>query len=138
LATPGEAKAAESLEDAIERATSRTAFLRPDALEAAIGRPCPYCGYVMDKRNPWRMPTRDHVHPRSRGGRFDPANRLVVCRRCNGDKADMTLALFAAWLLARRDARYERVVALLRLQEGQTRTLGTRDQEATTTGSASG
>lgn len=45
---------------------------------------CVYCG---DKAN-----TIDHVHPRSKGGQHDWGNVVAACRRCNGIKADKTLA----------------------------------------------
>ena len=73
-------------------------------LVAAVGSPCAYCG------DPMALPTRDHVRPRASGGTLaEPANRLLVCERCNRDKAAMSLLEFLAWLIRRQDGRAERV-----------------------------
>lgn len=55
-----------------------------------IGLPCPYCEWTMTKRGPLGV-TRDHKHPRSKGGRLTHDNRLVVCATCNEDKRDYSL-----------------------------------------------
>lgn len=55
-------------------------------------KPCPYCrrtmivpgyGVIVDETS--SFPTRDHVIPKSKGGRAV----IVVCSKCNGDKGDM-------------------------------------------------
>src|SRR4051812_15940441 len=59
---------------------------------AALGRPCPYCGVLMDLCH--RRPTRDHVIPRNYGGetsRRQRRLRLIVCARCNTDKGHRTV-----------------------------------------------
>lgn len=71
------------------------------SLDLAIGTQCPYCGTTMTAtprpRN-WRwktmhnvvggphMATREHVYPRSRGGRLV----IITCAKCNNEKGDMT------------------------------------------------
>lgn len=45
----------------------------------ARGKPCPYCGIIMER------PTIDHVFPKSR---YSHSSKLPVCRRCNLDKGD--------------------------------------------------
>jgi len=53
--------------------------VRRAELVAAIGRPCAYCG------DPMAAPTRDHIHPRSKGGTL-AHGKVLACLRCNGDK----------------------------------------------------
>ena len=59
-------------------AWSRRGVLERDAHE------CAYCGA--------RGLTIDHIVPRSRGGRDEWMNTICSCARCNGRKADRTLA----------------------------------------------
>jgi HNH endonuclease len=55
------------------------------------GRACVWCG-----REPWeRDLTVEHVLPRSRGGRTEPDNLLLACRRCNRRRRSKALG---AWL----------------------------------------
>lgn len=70
-------------------------------------KPCPYCGHEMLVGDSRRAPTRDHKIPRSRTKQIKPkgVNILIVCRACNGDKGDMTLDEFAAFLTKRGDLR---------------------------------
>lgn len=51
------------------------------------GKPCPYCGDKMDKHGDTHtsLPSRDHVIPRSKGGKIT----IAVCGRCNNEKRDM-------------------------------------------------
>jgi len=78
--------------------------LPPHPLAAYDGRPCPYCGKEMHL-NERRHPTRDHVKPRSKGGKLKPGNKLIVCRPCNGDKGNKTLKEWVVRLLALEDTR---------------------------------
>lgn len=78
----------------------------------AIGWPCPYCWTAMAVPGPL-SPTWDHVVPRSAGGTDSRANRLVVCRRCNADKADMPLGQFCGWLKGRGELRRHACVGAL-------------------------
>lgn len=75
------------------------------------GEFCPYCGKLMMFGTP-RVPTRDHVYPRSLGGTLAESNRLIVCRPCNHDKSNMTLEQFARRLEAKRDERTPLIWAL--------------------------
>jgi 5-methylcytosine-specific restriction endonuclease McrA len=63
--------------------------VRRAASVAAIGKPCAYCG------NPMAAPTRDHIHPRWRGGTLEEGNKVLACKRCNSDKGSKSLA---SWL----------------------------------------
>ena len=47
---------------------------------------CAYCG---DEYEPKHL-TRDHVHPRSRGGSNDWINSVTSCKHCNMKKANKT------------------------------------------------
>lgn len=47
---------------------------------------CVYCG--CDNR---KTLTLDHVHPTSKGGQNSFENVVTACRKCNGEKADLTL-----------------------------------------------
>lgn len=69
------------------------------------GRPCAYCTARMigrTNKHP-RQPTRDHAVPTSRGGLGGPV--FFVCRACNQDKDNMTLAEWHAQLVADGDIR---------------------------------
>lgn len=77
-----------------------------------LGRACPYCGEKM--RIGGRLfPTLDHLTPKSRGGRYELRNLMIVCHACNWDKGNMTLQEYAAALALRGDQRATRVAALL-------------------------
>lgn len=54
---------------------------------ARDGFVCQYCGV----RISMRTGTRDHVMPRSRGGRDVLSNVVTACHSCNGAKGDRTL-----------------------------------------------
>lgn len=47
---------------------------------------CAYCGQEFESKEL----TRDHVHPRSRGGSHDWVNSVTSCKSCNMHKADRT------------------------------------------------
>jgi len=47
---------------------------------------CVYCG-----NDDYRTLTLDHVHPTSKGGKNDFENVVTACRKCNSEKADLTL-----------------------------------------------
>lgn len=87
----------------------------PKRVIAALGSPCPYCGIKMNgkprEHGPHRadMPSRDHINPRSQGG----GPTIMVCRRCNLDKADRTLAEWLNDLEHSGDRRFRRVNDLL-------------------------
>jgi hypothetical protein len=51
----------------------------------AQGKPCPYCFIAMDLYGPGLRPTKDHVIPRSKGGR----ETIWCCYTCNQIKGDM-------------------------------------------------
>ncbi len=61
---------------------------------------CFYCQLTMDfsqvQPHP-RAPTRDHLNPRSRGGKNTRENVVLACYLCNHQKGDMTLDEFRAY-----------------------------------------
>lgn len=69
------------------------------------GKRCAYCNEVMDVNNPARLPTRDHIVPRSQGGINGASNYVGACRSCNEDKAAKRLDAWARELLATGDRR---------------------------------
>lgn len=75
---------------------------------AAIGKPCTYCDL------PMAAPTRDHIHPRSRGGTLGGHNKALACPRCNTDKGSRSLA---SWLYRLRRAGDWRAEIVARLVE---------------------
>lgn len=75
-----------------------------------LGTPCPYCGDVMTGEGQRRkLPTRDHKHPKSKGGTLGRRNKIIVCRDCNEDKSSRTLEAWHAVLVERGDPRAEKV-----------------------------
>ena len=69
--------------------------------------PCPYCTCTMIHGHLKRMPTRDHIRPRSR---FPKNGRtIIVCSECNFMKKNLTLAEF---ILALRTKNRELRLAL--------------------------
>lgn len=84
-----------------------------DAVEAAIGQQCPYCGWPMTGHPP-NHPTRDHVDPTTRGGANTPANIIIVCQVCNEDKGDHTLEEWYLVLVGAEDRRAQHVSRVLK------------------------
>lgn len=74
-----------------------------------LGR-CPYCHQGMTRQRGDNQRTRDHVVPKSMGG------RAVVwcCARCNEDKANWLLSEWHAILVAKNDPRQGIVSVYLR------------------------
>ncbi len=85
--------------------TVRTVFRAE--LVAAIGHPCAYCG------EPMAYPTRDHIHPRSKGGTLEGHNKALACNRCNLDKGSRSLRSWLYRLELADDPRAAIVAALL-------------------------
>lgn len=54
---------------------------------------CPYC---LKPTKPRDM-TRDHVIPKSRGGKLTDDNIIMVCKRCNNEKGALTLEEYREW-----------------------------------------
>lgn len=64
--------------------------------KANHGKPCAYCARPMDMASPELMPTRDHEHPRSKGGR-----KIVwACWICNNIKSDKTMMEWLEFMAA--------------------------------------
>lgn len=63
---------------------------------------CHYCNrnLVSTKPSEWRRfitkPTVDHATPLSRGGKDEPSNWRVCCKKCNQAKGNLTELEFAA------------------------------------------
>lgn len=88
-----------------------------NALTRAIGLPCPYCRQGMRPgRGPFgrQAPTRDHVIPKRGGGTLAQSNVLIVCRACNEDKSDYTLAGWHLRLVREGDPRADIVAGVIR------------------------
>lgn len=92
-------------------------------LRLAHGRHCPYCHRVMHvlvrrlkqgRPVPANFPTRDHVIPKSR---MPAQGTLIVCKTCNGDKADRTLVEWHAYLKHVGDPRAEIIARLMKDEE---------------------
>jgi hypothetical protein len=62
--------------------------VRRAELSVAVGKPCAYC------EEPMAAPTRDHIHPRSKGGTL-AKGKALACAPCNEDKGSRTLG---SWL----------------------------------------
>lgn len=84
-------------------------------MRSFVGQPCPYCATVMQV-NGDRGVTRDHAKPKSRGGLLCERNRVIVCRTCNGDKKDRTLA---EWYYALQRGRDRRAILVLAMIESE-------------------
>lgn len=82
-------------------------------VERSEGRPCPFCKLTMTRKLAHRVPSRDHLVPRSRGGDRRDGNRLIICRSCNADKDNMTLLEFVRYLKQRNDPRAGHVAQLI-------------------------
>ena len=84
----------------------------PRELMSAIGTRCPYCNHVMETNR--HKPTRDHIHPKSRGGSFaTPGNKVIACEPCNTDKGSLSLRQFLAKLQDSQDRRALYVAAFM-------------------------
>ena len=87
----------------------------------AHGTACPYCGKIMKipgrqygrnaRSNHPDFPTRDHVIPKSR---MPAMGKIIVCRRCNGDKGNMTLDEWIVVLVKAADPRFDHVIEFIR------------------------
>ena len=54
---------------------------------------CPYCL----KQIPLSEATRDHIVPRSRGGKTEPDNIVLCCKYDNARKGALTAEEYAEW-----------------------------------------
>lgn len=55
---------------------------------------CPYCLRTL----PLSQATRDHLVPRSRGGKTEPSNIVLACGPCNQKKGSLTPEEYKEWL----------------------------------------
>lgn len=66
-------------------------------------RHCWYCGVrTWDAENVSMSKSVDHLVPRSRGGKTEQGNIVRACRKCNGEKHDLTLEEFRLLIAFRR------------------------------------
>ncbi len=72
--------------------------LRFQVLKAAGGR-CQLCG-IAAKERPLDV---DHIKPRSRGGRTEPANLQALCSKCNRSKRNQDDTDFREWPITSAD-----------------------------------
>lgn len=84
-------------------------------LRDKLGTACPYCGTAMSSAHHTRMPTRDHLLPRCRGGTLDEGNKVICCRWCNQGKGDRTIHEWLAHLIRTRDWRAQIVADFIEL-----------------------
>lgn len=89
-------------------------YIQASELRRAYGQKCPYCRLPMVGP---KRPSRDHVYPKSRGGRLSGSNKIIVCLPCNHDKDSMTLEQFYFWLKERGDVRARHVALVVHLME---------------------
>ena len=73
----------------------------------------PWCGAYYIDINKMHAPSRDHVVPLIRGGPNTEDNMLVVCRKCNNLKEDLTLEEYYEHLVEEESPDAERVAMLL-------------------------
>jgi hypothetical protein len=76
--------------DYVDARRRRLSFTLPTHKNIFIrdGEKCAYCGCKLSLGTT----TKDHVFPRSRGGKDDILNVVAACTRCNAAKADKTPA----------------------------------------------
>ncbi len=81
------------------------------------GKPCPYCGEIMQHydgpgnpsiHNAPRCPTVDHVFPESMGG----SAKIRVCITCNNRKANKTPTEWLEWVLLNMPHRADAIRAI--------------------------
>lgn len=54
---------------------------------------CPYCL----KTVPLSEATKDHVTPKSRGGKTEPSNIILTCKKCNHEKGALDEKEYTEW-----------------------------------------
>jgi len=57
---------------------------------------CPYCSKIFDNASLTESVHLDHIYPVSKGGQSVIENLVFICRECNKQKSDTTLAKFCA------------------------------------------
>jgi hypothetical protein len=63
-------------------------------------RNCFYCktAFSWDDPESDAYPTREHKQPKSKGGSNHGGNVTLACKRCNGEKGDMTVVEFRKYM----------------------------------------
>lgn len=80
-----------------------------DALVAAVGGRCIYCGDTPP------ILCQDHVVPISHGGNHTLANVVPACGSCNSSKVDRPVLEWLAWRAERRQRDLQRAIARLEI-----------------------
>lgn len=85
------------------------------------GGKCAYCGCSISLR----QTTKDHVHPRSKGGKDVLLNVVAACEACNARKANKTLAetgmTFRAGVVLRHLTDDEKLTVLMKTSQSHER-----------------
>lgn len=68
-----------------ERETHFTISMLRELAKTVIGKPCKYCGEIIDHNNI----SMDHIVPLSRGGNSTIENIQLICKKCNTQKDKM-------------------------------------------------
>lgn len=76
-----------------QREKQRLARRREEGRHNQNGKPCTYCARPMSIGSGALYPTKDHVEPRSRGGKIT----VWACQTCNHVKRDMTVDEWAIY-----------------------------------------
>lgn len=59
----------------------------------SINFTCPYCL----KQFPLSKSSKDHILPKSRGGKTEPDNIVLCCAHCNSEKGSLTAEEYTEW-----------------------------------------
>jgi hypothetical protein len=86
----------------------KTSVLTPSRLERQGGR-CYYCRMKLLKHES----TRDHVVPKSRGGRASDNNIVIACKYCNFNKGSKTVSAYL------KSVEFQYALAASRLQDNK-------------------
>lgn len=76
-----------------KKAREGTKVIREDKLKGIKNKnnwKCPYC---LEQKNIYKSEA-DHIHPINKGGLTTNQNIVLVCKKCNSDKKDLTLRVF--------------------------------------------
>ena len=76
-----------------KKAREGTKVIREDKLRGIKNKnnwKCPYC---LEQKNIYQSEA-DHIHPINKGGLTTNQNIVLVCKKCNSDKKDLTLRVF--------------------------------------------
>ena len=87
----------------------KTTQLRKEVLERD-GRVCYYCGTTKMAKGHAQL---DHIIPIAQGGKDALDNLVIACKRCNTQKSNLSLEVYAARRLAAIERERARLLTLL-------------------------